>query len=251
MLTRSRSAPTTARDENALELNEGLAEYTGYRLGGEPHPQVAVAADLRNAESADSFVRSFAYHSGPAYGLLLDRLSPHWREHLNASADLAVLLATAAGITSPAKPDVAATNALVRYAGTEVAAAEQTRDRAHRDQIAGWQAQLIDGPVLVLPFVAMKIQFNPNNLLVVPAQGTVYPTLRVSDRWGVLDVDDGALIDANWQHVQVAAPTDTQGHPLQGKGWRLLLEPGWTIVPSKRPGDYTLQDTAAVKKASD
>ena len=48
-------------------MNEGLAEYTGVRLGN-PQPgeaQAAALRDLNNQAKVPSLVRSFAYATGP------------------------------------------------------------------------------------------------------------------------------------------------------------------------------------------
>jgi len=231
-----------AADENALELNEGLAEYTGRMLSGERDPLPGIVADLRDAENASSFVRSFAYHSGPAYGVLLDRYDAGWRGRLSTTSDLGALLATAANVSASGDPTAAAT----RYDGRTVIDAERARDRAHRERLAAWRKQLVDGAVLVLPFADMHIQFDPNTLTALPPDGTVYPTLHISDRWGVLDVERGALIDEGWSAVRVAAPKRVAERHIAGDGWTLDLADGWSIVPATRKGDYTIaQDSAA------
>ena len=76
----AQAGETGAEQERALELNEGLAEYTGVKLSGAVDPHRDVAATLRAAEQADAFSRMFAYASGPAYGLLLEDAAPGWRE---------------------------------------------------------------------------------------------------------------------------------------------------------------------------
>lgn len=60
---RRQLAPDAAASENALELTEGMAEYTGKRLSGVS--AAAVAAALSRAEHEPSFVRTSAYASGP------------------------------------------------------------------------------------------------------------------------------------------------------------------------------------------
>ncbi len=64
--------PDARATESALERNEGLAEYTGLRLCGlDERARAARAAQrLRGEDEGKSFVRSFAYVTGPAYGLL-------------------------------------------------------------------------------------------------------------------------------------------------------------------------------------
>ena len=62
--------PDSANNENALELNEGLAEYTGVKLSSADVQETALRANLilRQARNNPTFARSFAYVSGPAYG---------------------------------------------------------------------------------------------------------------------------------------------------------------------------------------
>ena len=73
-----------AADEAALETNEGIPEYTGVRLGlATPQERIAYAVyDLSFFVEAPTFVRSFAYATGPAYGLLLDQADPDWKAKL-------------------------------------------------------------------------------------------------------------------------------------------------------------------------
>jgi len=32
-------------------------------------------------------------------------------------------------------------------------------------------------------------------------KGTVYPNIRVTDKWGILSVDSGALMSINWDKI--------------------------------------------------
>ena len=86
--------PDSTTNENALELNEGLAEYTGVKLSSADLQETAVRANLslRQARNNPTFARSFAYVSGPAYGALLDLSGKPWRDSLKPTTDLGVLL---------------------------------------------------------------------------------------------------------------------------------------------------------------
>lgn len=87
------------RTETALELNEGLAEYTGVVVAGATDAERTESAlrDLSGHVADTSFVRSFAYATGPAYGLLLDRYAPGWRKRLAQAAGQGRLVIGAAG----------------------------------------------------------------------------------------------------------------------------------------------------------
>jgi hypothetical protein len=92
--------PDSAVNENALEINEGLAEYTGVKLSSADLQESAVRANiiLRQARNNPTFARSFAYISGPAYGVLLDLSGRPWRAALKPSSDLGGLLQQRYGI---------------------------------------------------------------------------------------------------------------------------------------------------------
>src|SRR5438477_9387005 len=64
--------PASVEDERAQEIGEGLAAYTGTVLAAPSAADAIVGAVglLATAEAGESFVRTFAYTSGPAYGLL-------------------------------------------------------------------------------------------------------------------------------------------------------------------------------------
>jgi hypothetical protein len=237
---RYRKFPRAAEQELRLELNEGLAEYTGVMAGAPANGRVAAALhDLSGHEGDPSYVRSFAYATGPAYGLLLDRYAPGWRHRLTQESRLADRLAMALAIQEPADLDGQVALRQADYDGTALFAAEQDLDRKRQAARAAAEAKFIGGPVLKLPLHNKQITFDPLNLIPLGDAGTVYPTLNVSDDWGTLTVTDGALIAADWNEVIVSATgIDTAAHA--GSGWTLDLHPGWTIAPAARIGDLMI-----------
>jgi hypothetical protein len=87
----------------------------------------------------------------------------------------------------------------------------------------------------------MRMQFNPGNLVPFDSLGTVYPDIRVVDVWGILTVSKGALMNSTFSKIYVSAPSDLSMSPIQGDGWTLELNSGWTIAPGSRPGDYVVK----------
>lgn len=240
---RYRLFPEAAAKEQALEFNEGLAEYTGVRVGN-PAPAAqlpAALSDLSGHVDDPSFVRSFAYATGPAYGLLLDRYLPEWHRQLKPGMGFDVLLRNALHFKLPGNLQQATEQRAARYDGTVLRAAETSREAARQQLVAHNKAKFIDGAVLILQFRHMQIQFDPRNLQPLGSAGTVYPTLRVSDDWGVLDVSDGALLKSDWSCVTVSAPAAIAGSRIKGDGWSLDLKRGWKLVPGTRSGDYLLE----------
>jgi hypothetical protein len=221
-----------SEEERRLEMNEGLAEYTGIRLSGGDARSLAIAA-LSSAERGASFVRSFAYASGPAYGLLLDVADPEWRRGLTATDDLGALLAARQNLVAGNRTSVEA-----HYGEADIRLEETRRAEEAQAIAAAWTAKLVDGPRLRLPFQSMQIAFDPGKVIALAPHGSVYPTLRVVDAWGVLEVTDGALIDNNWSGVTVGAPISAT--VAEGPGWTLQLNPGWALEAGDRPNDFRL-----------
>ena len=240
--------PNAAAQENKLEMNEGLAEYTGVKLSTASLEEFAMVADAILRQAPDrhpNFVRSFAYDSGPAYGFLLDAAGAPWRKGLTPQSDLGTLLARAHGAEVSGVNAQEAERRARSYDGEEIIALETRRDRDRQARLASARQRFISGPVLIFP-VGEKFNygFDPNRVLGVDESSTDYEGGQVSDVWGTLQAPGGFLLVRDLTHVirvQVPAPADAQQCPLKGDGWTLELAPGWTLAPGPRPGDYVLK----------
>jgi hypothetical protein len=234
--------PGSAQEESSMEMHEGLAEYTGVRLSGAADPrQFVINNELKEAAAKESFVRSFAYATGPAWGLLLDGAAPDWRKSLHSSDDLAMLLMKVRKLSLPGDLAEVANQRAETYGAVHLAAAEDERERNRREQEKIYRSRLVDGPVLVIPLRKMNMQFDPRNLMPLTNHGTVYPNIRIVDLWGILEVKEGgALMSADFTRITVPAPSDPQGPKLAGEGWSLELSPLWMVRPGERTGSYVV-----------
>ncbi|HEY7028288.1 MAG TPA: hypothetical protein VH438_11805 [Gemmatimonadales bacterium] len=222
--------------ERALEMNEGLAEYTGLTLAG--FSDSAIARQVATLDTASSLGRSFAYYTGPAYGRLLDALGMAWRPSLKPSQDLSALLATAL-LPNPIPSLTDAVQRAGAYGYELVKQQEEARAVARTARQAELRQRFVTGPVLSLPLRDMKVGFDPNRVEPLDSVGPVYATLRVVDSWGVLDVTEGGGLIRDWQEAIVPAPRISKGK-ISGPGWTLDLAEGWILVPGTRQGDYTV-----------
>lgn len=234
--------PHAASEEREMEMNEGLAEYTGVRLSGSPNlNQYVVDGDLKEATSRQTFVRSFAYATGPAYGILLDETGRNWRKGLKKEDDLGVVLQKTLAIRLPQHIRQAAEKRARIYDGDKLQASETERENKRQQLVAAYRAKLVDGPVLVIPLQKMSMELNPGNLVPLDSLGTVYPTIRVVDVWGILTVSNGALMNSTFSRIYVSAPGSVSASPIQGDGWTLELNAGWTVVAGGRKGDFVVK----------
>ena len=239
--------PDSANNENALELNEGLAEYTGVKLSSADLEETVVRADLilRQARNNPTFARSFAYVSGPAYGALLDLTGTPWRANLKPTSDLGAMLQQQYRMEFRAA-EAAARDAISRYEGEEIVTIETQQEERRKQQITDARKKFLDGPVLILSLSPdVNYSYDPNNVIAIDASNTVYPTMRLVDAWGVLTVTNGAWLerDATGHIVRarVPAPADLSARPLKGESWTLELANGWELVAGERPGDVKIR----------
>ncbi len=239
--------PNASARENALEMNEGLAEYTGYRLATEnaADRRAAVIANLHDGPFKTTFVRSFAYVSGPGYGVLLDEAAIPWRKKLKPDTDIGSLLAKAYGVQSVLATESNAMGLAKKYQGEELIAAETDREGRRAARIAEIRKRFIEGPVLVLtPATKFSYGFNPNNVANLDDNTIFYPWVRVTDDWGVLDANGALLVRDNTRKIVrlvVPAAKDGSGASLKGDDWKLDLAPGWKIVAGERSGDQAVK----------
>lgn len=197
---------------------------------------------LQGADELESFLRSFAYYTGPAYGLLLDEFQPDWRRTLTAEDDLPELLRSAMEIRPVRRPQNAAKRRRARYDGRSLRERELVREQAIQQMLADYRARLVDGPVIVLQMIEFSISWNPSKQQPLGVEGTVYANLTLAAPWGVLPVTEGgALVAGDWSQTCIPASFGREGNRLEGDGWVLDLGTGWRVVPGEREGDYGVE----------
>ena len=228
--------PDMVETERALDINEGLASYTGIVLAAHSEADaIARALDqLAGQESGESYVRTFAYASGPAYGLLLDAASPGWTRKVRASDYPAVLLMRALGAQPAADVEAAA----ARYGGAETRLAEEQRERQRQARIAELRRRFVDGPVLVMPGGGSGFT-DSHGALVIPDVGTIwFGAYRIKGPWGALDANKGVLLSTDGRTRRLPAPVRRDEGTIAGDGWTLEVAPGWVVREGARQGDF-------------
>jgi hypothetical protein len=229
--------PGSDRLEATLEIQEGLPEYTGQRLAmqltGEGPARVAKL--VRDYEATPTFVRAFAYGTGPAIGFLLDQFDPAWREEVRKNRDIGALLAQAIHFRRPRDLDQVAHARARKYGWDEVDHSEAARDSARAPTMQGYRARLGAGSVLTLLQArdSLAWSYDPTELVGFDLQSTVYPSGNFSAPWGKLTVDHGGVLvqnDFSWIRVGLpSGPIAADAREIKGDGWTLALNPGWSL----------------------
>jgi pimeloyl-ACP methyl ester carboxylesterase len=226
--------PGAGENERPLEINEGLAQYTGTVVvaASSAEAQADAIDQLAKAAQAPTFIRGFAYPSGAAYGILLDAWSPGWTHRVKATDDLGQLLMASAKI----QPSEDAAAAAKLYGGAELRVAEDKREVEQKARLAELRRRFVEGPVLTTPG-ARSTTFTTAGMTPIPGAGTVYPGFRATNEWGSLEAAT-VLMSVDRSKLIVPAPASVESGTLNGDGWMLKLAPGWTVVPGSRAGDF-------------
>lgn len=227
---------------DALDLAEGIPEYSGWRLVNTPAAQLA--SELANARDRNvSWVRAVGYSTGPAYGYLLDALgTAGWHERWQKGARLPDLLREAVG--ADRSTATVAERATHDDDGTAIIAAEQARDAQRAHTLDSLRTRYVRPAVLRVIPASMQVTFDPNGQMPLDDQGTVMRNFRWASTDGAeLSAPDGALVNPTWSHVQVplgdasiAEGVVSEPIAVSGSGWRLTLPRGWVV---KRVGLVT------------
>jgi hypothetical protein len=240
--------PKAESSERALEMHEGLAEYTGFKLSAKANTELIdhLTKQIDRAAGRPTFVGYFAYASGPAYGVLLDAAGANWLKGLTPQNDLGELLQGSLKIKLSPDLKARAEKQASRYGGEALRLAESEREARRQKQIAEYRRRFVDGPTLLIPLTdKRRVALNSSNIVPLEGVGTVTPTATVTDEWGILEVSNGALMIHNEGgrviKVYVSIPADLNARPLTGDGWTLKLESGWVVAPGQRQGDYILK----------
>ncbi len=236
---RRKLIPDAAAQEDRMEVHEGLAEYTGVRLMGlgDWSRGAYMAGRVKiDAVNRPSYPLSFAYETGPCYGILLDNTGKDWRSKLTPSSSLSDTLRGLSAVALPADIERAAKDRSNAYDGRQLTEEETQREETRKADEIKWRKLLVDGPVLELPIPSRSYSFDPNTVFPLGSGGSVFPISHIADDWGVLQVKNGVRLNANKDTAFVAAPAEAKA--LDNANWTLTLKPGWKVVSGERKGDY-------------
>jgi hypothetical protein len=214
--------------ENQMELNEGLAAYTGIIMSDRNDNEIKEYFEQKLVEfqSWPTFVRSFAYVTVPLYGIILRNSDKGWNLMITDNTNLTDFFIKSFGISVP----VNLCPVCISQYGFERITEEETRRESEKEQrIIEYKTVFTKNPHLEIKLEKMNISFDPRNLIPLEGYGTVYPTMRISDNWGILTVTMGALLGSNWDKVILSNPVQIATSTVSGKGWILELSQGYSV----------------------
>jgi len=233
--------PGAKEAENTLDIKEGLAEYTGSILSGRTDKELKkhYIKAINDFYSYPTFVRSFSYVTIPVYGYFMNLKNINWNKKISKSTNLTDFITNFFKVTIPSDLKDTINSIKDEYGFNEISVFEIKRYNERKKLMAEFETKFKKNPTLIINFEKMHIQFDPRNIIPFKDLGTVYPNLRITDNWGILTAQNGALLGKNWQKVTVSDPTEITDTIVKGDGWQLKLNKSWKLI--KIGKNYTLK----------
>jgi len=213
--------------ENSLEINEGLAEYTGSILSQRSDSELKshYANQIDYFYSMPTFVRSFAYFTIPVYGYFMQKTDNEWNQKITNETNLTDFIRRFWNIefSQVTKKEIIELGS--QYALSSIMEFENKRELRIEALKNKYKKTFLSDSVVEIGLENMHIGFNPSNIMPLDAHGTVYPNLRITDNWGILKVDScGALMSPDWKKVTISNTETITDSVISGCGWKLTLD---------------------------
>ena len=216
-------------NENQFECHEGMAEYTAFKLlpldnDNEAIRKGLVAAAITKGMDGSGFGNSFAYLTGPAYGLLIDEMIPDWRNSIRSGKTIPEVISTEIAI-----PDTIDNAEIERisahYNLVDYLHKERNRLEARDKEDAELKARFSESKWLVIPNNNINFGFNPTESIVAKHTiGVICNTMQLRGSFGILEVGNGIMHTHNWSSFIIPYSADHCDA-------KISLNPGYAIEP--------------------
>jgi hypothetical protein len=224
--------PEAKNAENTLEMNEGLAEYTGSILSerNESDLRKHYISKIDWFYTMPTYVRSFAYFTIPVYGYFMQKSVRDWNLHITRETNLTDYISGFWDIEDQELTNEEVMKLAEPYGIVSIIEKETRREAEIEALKSKYKKTFLSDSVVEIGLENMNIGFNPSNIMPLDSYGTIYPNLRITDNWGILEVDScGALVSPEWNKVSVSYPEIITDTLISGKGWRLKLHDSWKL----------------------
>lgn len=179
---------------------------------------------------------NFGYNYGFIHGALYAYLLYDKGFRLNSvtsdSTDLGVLTAELYNITMPDILRDVAGSIAINYDIESIQQEEIERQKRIKEASNKRLSAYTEKPVVFFDLESPSFGFEPDALNSLDTLGTIYSSLRVSDNWGKLIVEEtGCLVSYNLKEIRVPAKgiKISKSH-IRGEGWELILTDTWELV---------------------
>ncbi|MGM0666498.1 MAG: hypothetical protein ACQETA_04190 [Bacteroidota bacterium] len=236
--------PKYAGEENKFENYEGLTSFTYMMLGTDSRDEYlrTLMDYYRQIYNFRSYTFSYGFVHGNLYAHLLNETGFDFSTIDSKDFDLGEALKDRYEITLPEISRDIAGSLAFSYDIDLVKQEEKKRDEQLREGLRRRTAQFTEKPVVLIELVSPNFSFEAEDTDPVDTLGTIYQTIRVTDNWGKLAVDEGGcLVSTNLRFLRVPAKNvEQEKQHINGDGWHIVLNNNWEMV--KHDENYFIRE---------
>jgi len=219
---------------NRFEAYEGLATFTYTLLCTNSIEEFKnrLIENLDRVYSMPSYSRSYGSIHGALYATLLYEKGFDLKSIDSENFDLGKAVQDLYEIELPdICRDVAGSLAL-SYDIDAINKEEEKHLADIKDRIHRLISTFTENPVVFLELESPYFDFEPENVIPLDTLGTLYSSMRVSDNWGKLTVDEGGCLASNSiKYLRITAKGfKADKNHFYGEGWHLILNNDWELV---------------------
>ena len=146
-----------------------------------------------------------------------------WNRDISTETNLADYFQNSFGVKVPVISLQTDPSILKLYNGEQILNEEAQREETNIQLVKSQVEKFVTNPHFDLTIENISASFDPRNIIPLDEFGTVYPTIRVTDNWGILTVKNGALMSPNWSKITITEPVEISANVVKGDGWTLEL----------------------------
>lgn len=226
--------PGFENEENHFEIYEGLTTFTYHYICIPDYDEYVkeLLNYYENIYAYRSYTHSWGFASGSLYAHLLYEAGFDFSAISDPDTDLGGIAGELYSIELPEISRDIAGSLAFNYDIDLVNREETEREISISEGLRKRVSKYIDRPVVFLELQSPNFNFEPDDMDPVDTLGIIYNTLRVTDNWGRIAVDEGGcLVSPNFDFIRVPARNIiAERNHITGEGWQIFLNDSWEIV---------------------
>jgi len=226
--------PDYKKDENNFENYEGLASFTYMKLctSSEKEYLEKLLDYYHMIYDFRSYTFSYGFVHGNLYAYLLDEKDFDFSSIDSRDFDLGEALKDIYDVSLPEISRDISGSLAFNYDIDIVKKEENEREEQLREGLRRRTAPFIERPIVILELISPNFAFEAEDTDPVDTLGTIYETIRVSDNWGKLAVEEGGcLLSPDLKILRVPAKNvEKENQHITGEGWHIVLNNNWELV---------------------
>ena len=224
-------------NEDAYELNEGLAEYTGVKLSKENlHQHIKSRLDY-NINTG--YTNAFGYATGAAYAVILDELYPQWKQDKDLDKGMVFLIKKSYPQYAVTNDDLYLKKLLDKYNYEKLLIDEKEMIKSFGDIVSFEKLLDTKTPKLRIINNGINFSYNPTDRVTALSDAVLLRNITLMGEWGQLIVKSGIVRLNNWTEFYLLPPNEIIENTILGDDYEIKLNKGWKVV--ELYGNYQIE----------